>query len=181
MLPPSIARSSYIRSRRLFFPWPMTSASIFSSSGKKRSSIFRVSISRETKRRPGGMSSTASRRREEDGALENVMDYLFVRLILRDKELGFRRFNLGMAPLSAVGEVRWAKPFERAAHLFFRHGEPWYNYQGLRRYKEKFDPVWEPRYMAYPKPWDWPLATTSTALLIAGGGGRGLLPSRGTT
>jgi len=119
--------------------------------------------------------------RKEDGALENVMDYLFVRLILRGKELGFRRFNLGMAPLSAVGEVRWAKPFERAAHLFFRHGEPWYNYQGLRRYKEKFDPVWEPRYMAYPKPWDWPLATTSTALLIAGGWGRVLLPKRGTT
>ena len=116
-------------------------------------------------------------RREESG-LENVMDYLFVRLMLLGKERGYTRFNLGMAPLAAVGEMRWAKPFERLAHLFFRHGEAWYNYQGLRRYKEKFDPVWEPRYMAYPRPWDWPLATGLTALLIAGGWRSALFPKR---
>ncbi|HZE88187.1 MAG TPA: phosphatidylglycerol lysyltransferase domain-containing protein, partial [Verrucomicrobiae bacterium] len=120
------------------------------------------------------------RAQEEAGAdaLPNVMDYLFIRLILLGKERGYSRFNLGMAPLAAVGEERWARPFERLAHFFFRHGEHWYNYQGLRRYKEKFDPVWEPRYMAYPRPWDWPLATTSTAVLIAGGW-RALLFPRG--
>lgn len=110
-----------------------------------------------------------SARREEAGGLRDVMDYLFLRLMLHGKERGFRRFNLGMAPLASVGELRWARPFERLAHFVFRHGEHWYNYQGLRRYKEKFDPRWEPRYMAYPRPWDWPLASTTTAALIAGG------------
>ncbi len=100
---------------------------------------------------------------------DNVMDYLFIRLMLHGKQRGFKRFNLGMAPLAAVGDVRWARPIERLAHLFFRHGEHWYNYQGLRHFKEKFDPVWEPRYMAYPHPWQWPLAIAHVSALVAGG------------
>ena len=105
----------------------------------------------------------------EASGLGDVIEYLFVRIMLFGKESGYVRFNLGMAPLSSVGDLRWARFFERLAHLFFRHGEHWFNFQGLRRFKEKFEPVWEPRYMAYPKPWDWPAAVTSTAVLIAGG------------
>jgi phosphatidylglycerol lysyltransferase len=83
-----------------------------------------------------------------------------------------------MAPLSAVGEDRRARPFERLARLLFRHGEHWYNYQGLRRYKEKFDPVWEPRYMAYPSPWQWPVAIANVTVLISGGWRALLVPGR---
>ncbi len=109
---------------------------------------------------------------------EDVMDYLFVRLAEWGRERGFRRLNLGMAPLAAVGEGRWARPFERLARLLFRHGEQWYNYQGLRRYKEKFHPAWEPRYMAYRKPWQWPLAVVHVAVLIAGGWKAAILPRK---
>jgi phosphatidylglycerol lysyltransferase len=105
----------------------------------------------------------------EDNGIEGAMDYLFLKLMLHAKELGFARFNLGMAPLAAVGELQWARPIERLAHRFLRIGEAWYNYQGLRRFKEKFDPAWEPRYMAYQRPWDWPMAIASTTLLISGG------------
>jgi phosphatidylglycerol lysyltransferase len=106
---------------------------------------------------------------EDEHGLYGAMDYLFLKLMLHAKERGFARFNLGMAPLAAVGEMRWARPVERLAHRFVRVGEAWYNYQGLRRFKEKFDPVWEPRYMAYQRPWDWPVAIASTTLLISGG------------
>ncbi len=106
---------------------------------------------------------------EGEHGLHGAMDYLFLKLMLHGKERGFTRFNLGMAPLAAVGELRWARPIERLAHRFVRYGEAWYNYQGLRRFKEKFDPDWEPRYMAYPRPWDWPVAIASTTLLISGG------------
>jgi phosphatidylglycerol lysyltransferase len=114
----------------------------------------------------------------ERAPLKDVMDYLFIKLMLHEKERGFTRFNLGMAPLAAVGELHWARPVERLAHVFFRYGESWYNYQGLRRFKEKFDPAWEPRYLAYPKPWDWPRAVTATAVLIAGGWRALLLPAK---
>jgi phosphatidylglycerol lysyltransferase len=123
--------------------------------------------------RPGGELSVDLMRyhpgRTAAEPLGDVIEYLFIRLMLHGKERGFATFNLGMAPLSSVGELRWARFFERLAHLFFRHGEHWFNFQGLRRFKEKFEPEWEPRYLAYPRPWDWPAAVISTALLIAGG------------
>jgi phosphatidylglycerol lysyltransferase len=106
---------------------------------------------------------------ESEHGVSGSMDYLFLMLMLYGKQRGFTRFNLGMAPLAAVGELRWARPIERLAHRFLRFGEAWYNYQGLRRFKEKFDPDWEPRYMAYQRPWDWPVAIAATTLLISGG------------
>jgi len=38
----------------------------------------------------------------------------------------------------------------RAGNFLFEHGTRFYNFQGLRAYKDKFDPVWEPRYLVYP-------------------------------
>jgi phosphatidylglycerol lysyltransferase len=107
-----------------------------------------------------------------------VMDFLFVSLFLEGKAAGYQRFNLGMAPLSSVGEMPKAHAHERLARLLFQRGEHWYNFQGLRRYKEKFDPEWVPRYMAYQTAWEWPVAIAYVSALVAGGWGRILLPAR---
>jgi phosphatidylglycerol lysyltransferase len=106
-----------------------------------------------------------------------VMDLLFLRLFEWGKGLGYRSFNLGMAPLATVGEARQARPQERLAKLVFQHGEHWYNFRGLRQFKEKFDPVWMPRYLAYPAFWLWPQAIVSVAALIAGGWRSMVLPT----
>jgi len=98
-----------------------------------------------------------------------VMDFLFVSLFLYGKDLGYRYFNLGMAPLASVGEASGAHGRERLARLVFQHGENWYNFQGLRFYKQKWDPEWVPRYMAYENPWEWPAALAHVSALIAGG------------
>ncbi|HEX4825236.1 MAG TPA: bifunctional lysylphosphatidylglycerol flippase/synthetase MprF [Candidatus Polarisedimenticolaceae bacterium] len=103
-----------------------------------------------------------------DPALGTGMEYLLLSLMRDAKARGFGRFNLGMAPLATVGEARRARPIERLARQFFLHGEAWYNYQGLRRFKERFHPSWEPRYMAYRRPWDWPFAVAATTQLISG-------------
>ncbi|MNN84174.1 Phosphatidylglycerol lysyltransferase [compost metagenome] len=66
------------------------------------------------------------------------------------KEQGSLRFNLGNAPLSSVGHNSGALREEKLAHLVFVRGGHWYGFAGLRRYKEKFSPLWEPRYLAYP-------------------------------
>jgi phosphatidylglycerol lysyltransferase len=99
----------------------------------------------------------------------SVMDFLFVSLFFYGKEEGYRRFNLGMAPLASVGQFHGAHVRERLANLLFQHGENWYNFQGLRFYKEKFDPDWTPRYMAYQNAWEWPAAITNVSALVAGG------------
>jgi phosphatidylglycerol lysyltransferase len=98
-----------------------------------------------------------------------VMDFLFVSLFFHAKELGYERFNLGMAPLASVGVLKGAHPRERFASLLFQHGEHWYNFQGLRHFKQKFEPDWEPRYMSYMSAWEFPIATAYVSALIAGG------------
>jgi phosphatidylglycerol lysyltransferase len=104
----------------------------------------------------------------EGAGAASAMEYLVLKLMQDAKARGFARFNLGMAPLAAVGATRRARPIERLAHQFFLHGEAWYNYQGLRRFKARFHPAWEPRYLAYRRPWDWPFAVVATTQLISG-------------
>ena len=115
-------------------------------------------------------------RHRSDGP--KVMDFLFVSLFLRGKEHGYARFNLGMAPLASVGAHRGAHARERLARVLFQRGEQWYNFQGLRAYKDKFDPEWVPRYMAYQNAWEWPIAIAYVSALIAGGWNMVLMPPR---
>lgn len=79
-----------------------------------------------------------------------VMDALFLHLLEWSKAQGYHRFNLGMAPLSNVGESAFAHRSERIAHEIYRRANRWYRFAGIRKFKEKFDPAWEPRFLAYP-------------------------------
>jgi phosphatidylglycerol lysyltransferase len=108
-----------------------------------------------------------------------LMDFLILSLLLHGKDAGYRTFNLGMAPLASVGEHRGAHLRERLAGLAFRRGENWYNFQGVRFYKQKFDPEWMPRYLAYQGVWEWPVALANVSALIAGSWGSALLPGGG--
>jgi phosphatidylglycerol lysyltransferase len=107
-----------------------------------------------------------------------VMDFLLLSTMLYGKSCGYRTFNLGMAPLASVGEHRGARIGERLAGLLFRRGDHWYNFQGVRFYKQKFDPEWVPRYMAYQSAIEWPVALANVSALIAGSWGSALLPRR---
>jgi phosphatidylglycerol lysyltransferase len=98
-----------------------------------------------------------------------LMDYLFVELMVWAKTQGYRWFNLGMAPLSGLQSRRQAPLWNRFGALIFGRGERFYNFQGLHRYKDKFDPEWEPRYMAVPGGIALPVVLTNVASLISGG------------
>lgn len=98
-----------------------------------------------------------------------TMDFLFVRLIQYAREQGYQYFNLGIAPLAGVGETPWSRPAERLAGLAYQYGDRLYNYKGLRRYKDKFDPVWQGVYLAYPYGSSVQILLFDIAALIAGG------------
>ncbi|WP_437880714.1 bifunctional lysylphosphatidylglycerol flippase/synthetase MprF [Pseudomonas sp. LRF_L74] len=98
-----------------------------------------------------------------------TMEFLMLGLILHFKELGYSRFSLGMVPLSGLQPRRGAPLTQRIGALVFQRGEAFYNFQGLRRFKDKFLPEWEPRYMAVPAGLDPLVALADTAALIAGG------------
>ena len=57
----------------------------------------------------------------------------------------------------------------RLGSFLYRHGERFYNFQGLRAFKEKFHPVWEARYLAYPGGLSLPRILADVSALIAGG------------
>ncbi|MEC0183754.1 phosphatidylglycerol lysyltransferase domain-containing protein [Paenibacillus peoriae] len=96
-----------------------------------------------------------------------TMDVLLIRLIEWAKDQGYSRFNLGMSPLSNVGENRNAHYKEKLARLIFKYGEHWYGFVGLRRYKEKFSPEWQSRYLAYPAGMTFPLLTLDLVRLVS--------------
>ncbi len=78
-----------------------------------------------------------------------AMDYLFALLLTDLHERGFKSFSLGLAALSGVGEKKDASKEERAVHLIYEHMNRFFSYKGLRRYKSKFHPQWEERFLIY--------------------------------
>lgn len=99
----------------------------------------------------------------------DVMEYLFIHLMLWGKQEGYKWFNLGMVPLSGLENRSIAPIWNKFGSLIFRQGEHFYNFQGLRQYKEKFDPEWKPKYLAAPGGLKLPRILTNIAFLLSKG------------
>ena len=116
-----------------------------------------------------GTELSADLMRYSRDAPHGVMEFLFIEAMLWGRAQGFTKMNLGMAPMSGLDPHALAPRWHRLGRLLYRHGEHFYNFQGLRQYKEKFDPVWEPRYLATPAGLALPRVLTNIASLISGG------------
>jgi phosphatidylglycerol lysyltransferase len=102
-------------------------------------------------------------------APKGVMEALFVHLLKWGKDEGYRWFGLGMAPMSGFEESPVAPLWTHVGMFLYEHGEPLYNFRGLRAYKEKFNPVWESHYLAYPGGLKLPRILADVSALVAGG------------
>ena len=107
--------------------------------------------------------------RYSEEAPKGVMDFLFVELMLWGKARGYKWFNLGMAPLAGLEDRRLAPAWHKFGRLVYRWGEDFYNFEGLKRYKEKFLPEWRPRYLAAPGGLALPRILLDVTSLIASG------------
>ncbi len=79
-----------------------------------------------------------------------TMDFLFISLFEWGRQRHYHHFNLGLAPLSGLEDRRLAPVWAKLGRFLYRHGEDVYGFEGLRAYKSKFQPLWEPRYIAGP-------------------------------
>jgi phosphatidylglycerol lysyltransferase len=80
-----------------------------------------------------------------------------------------------MAPLSGFEQSPVAPVWNRIGAFLYEHGEAVYNFQGLRAYKQKFNPQWEQHYLAYPGGLRLPRILADVSALVAGGYRRILL------
>jgi phosphatidylglycerol lysyltransferase len=102
-------------------------------------------------------------------APRGAMDFLFVELMLWGRAQGHHWLNLGMAPLAGLERHPLAPAWHRVGNFVFRYGEHFYNFDGLRRYKAKFNPVWESKYLASPGGLALPRVLLDISVLISGG------------
>ena len=107
--------------------------------------------------------------RYTDAAPKGVVDYMLIESMLWGRAQGFRWFNLGMAPLSGLEEHALAPTWHKLGRIVQRYGETFYNFEGLRKFKEKFNPVWRPRYLAAPDGLAMAGALLDVTALISGG------------
>lgn len=100
---------------------------------------------------------------------DGVIDYLLIEMMLWGKAQGYDWFSLGMAPLSGMENHQHTDRWNRVADWVYTYGENFYNFKEVRTYREKFNPVWEPRFLAVPGGWALPRVLADLTNLISGG------------
>jgi phosphatidylglycerol lysyltransferase len=106
--------------------------------------------------------------RYRPGVSKILMDALFAHLLLYAKAEGYRWFHLGAAPLAGLADHPLASTWNRVGTFIYRRGDEFYNFEGLRAFKQKFEPVWTPQYIACPGGLAMPQVLLDITSLISG-------------
>ncbi len=114
--------------------------------------------------------------RKRDAAPAGTMDYLLSQSLLSLREEGIREASLANAPLANVAGPRGG--LERGVALLFESLNGIYGYKNLFRFKKKFDPRWEGRFLIYPKGTDVPKVALALTRLHSSGGFLSLITRR---
>ncbi|MGE0600008.1 MAG: bifunctional lysylphosphatidylglycerol flippase/synthetase MprF [Dehalococcoidia bacterium] len=110
--------------------------------------------------------------RRRPDAPDGVMDLLIVSLVERFRDCNFEGLTLGMTPLA---NLEGSGLVPSALRLLYARGNELFNFAGLRTYKEKWHPRWEPLYLCFRSDLQLP----SLAVAVARAGERsGKLPLR---
>jgi phosphatidylglycerol lysyltransferase len=98
-----------------------------------------------------------------------AMDALFGELMLWGVAEGFHWFSLGAAPFAGIENRQLASLWNRIGSFVYEHGEQFYHFEGLRSFKQKFNPVWTPNYLASAGGLAAPRILYEVNVLVSGG------------
>ncbi|TDG35936.1 lysylphosphatidylglycerol synthetase family protein [Pedobacter changchengzhani] len=84
--------------------------------------------------------------RKETDAPNGVLDMLLAKTFLYLKEQGFTSVNMGLAPLSGIDGVNIT---QKTIKYAYENLKVFAQFKGLRKYKEKFNPGWQKKYLIY--------------------------------
>ncbi len=86
----------------------------------------------------------------EASAPGNCNDFLLMGVIELLHEQGVTTLNLGLSPLRGLtANTEATNVIDAALRLVYANGDRFYSFSGLERFKDKYHPTWEDRYMAY--------------------------------
>ncbi|MDQ2889567.1 MAG: phosphatidylglycerol lysyltransferase domain-containing protein [Gemmatimonadota bacterium] len=97
-----------------------------------------------------------------------IMRFVLIEMMLWARGEGYAWFNLGMASLSGLNVHRGSPVWNQLAVAVRGYGERFYNFQGIREFKQWFYPEWEPLFLASPGGAARPIIIANIASLVAG-------------
>ena len=84
--------------------------------------------------------------RKTEDSPNGVLDMLLAKTFMYLKEKGYTSVNMGLAPLSGIEGVNLA---EKTIRYAYENLKAFGHFKGLRKYKDKFFPTWEKKYLVY--------------------------------
>ena len=102
--------------------------------------------------RPVGWTLDFLRRNTDPGTFRGVMEFLIATAALTFQEEGARFVSLSAAPLARLDRGEQPGALQRLLDMIAIIMEPVYGFQSLLHFKAKFQPVYQPLYLAYPDP-----------------------------
>lgn len=101
-------------------------------------------------------------------APSGIMRYALIESMFWARAQGYAWFNLGAAPLSGIRTSAVTPLWNQIALSVRGVGERYYNFQGLRAFKDWFYPEWESMYLVSPGGTRRPIVLANIASLISG-------------
>ncbi len=88
--------------------------------------------------------------RNATGSLGNINDYVLMSLIGHLHSQGYKRLNLGLAPLGGLDKEEEERTLiDNLLQFAYANGDRFYSFSGLYRFKAKYEPDWQDRFIAY--------------------------------
>ena len=88
--------------------------------------------------------------RNTKDAPPNINDFMLYELLHKLKDEGYTKFNLGLCPLVGLDEAdEDSRLIGRVLRFAYINGDRIYSFSGLHRFKDKYEPVWSDRFVAY--------------------------------
>lgn len=85
------------------------------------------------------------------GSPSNINDFLMLNFIVHLRARGFHRLNMGLCPLSGLEQPTQQDKtlVDNVLKFAYANGGRFYSFEGLRRFKSKYEPQWEDRFVVY--------------------------------
>jgi phosphatidylglycerol lysyltransferase len=87
--------------------------------------------------------------RHAKDSLSNSNDFILSSFIALLRVQGYKWVNLGLSPLVGLEDQTEKTMLDNFLYLAYANGDRFYSFSGLHRFKNKYEPKWADRYIAY--------------------------------